>query len=120
MHEELLYLKRRICIHLKLGHHLGPGFKLLALGVNVVIEDGALGWKLDGFELSHPPLAELRSVVHQLQSTRRTHAETQRVGRRSIHQNDFLSAPPPTPHIVAMDLLGLIYSGVNTNQGTQK
>ena len=75
---KLLYLKWCICVHLKLGHHFGPGFKLLALGVDVVIQHGSLGRELDGFELSHPPLAELHSVVDQL-FTQSTHAETQRV-----------------------------------------
>lgn len=65
-----MYLQWCVCVHLKLGYHLGPGFKLLALGVDVVIKHGALGWELDGFELGHPPLAELHSVVDQLNSHR--------------------------------------------------
>lgn len=78
-----IYLKGCISIHLKPGHYFGPEFELLALGVDVVIKHGALGRELDGFELGHPPLAELHSVVNQLAS-RSTHAETQRGGERSI------------------------------------
>jgi len=76
-----MYLKWCICIHFKLGHHLGPGFKLLAHWVNVVIKHGALGRELDGFELSTPPLAELHSVVDELHSHR---AHTQRHRMKSI------------------------------------
>lgn len=67
-----IYLKWNICIHLKVGHHLGPGFKLLAFRVDVIVKHGALGGELDGFELAHPPFAELRSVVDELDSHRDT------------------------------------------------
>lgn len=64
------YLKRYISIHLKLRHHLGPGFKLLAFRINIIVKHSALGWELDGFELRHPPFAELHSMVDQLDSHR--------------------------------------------------
>lgn len=69
----MFYLQWHVWIHFKLRQHFGPRFKLLGLGVDVVIKDGALGWKLDGFELRHPPLVELHSIVNQLNSA---HAET--------------------------------------------
>lgn len=66
----MLYLKWYISIHLKLGNHLGPGFKFLAFRINIIVKHSALGWELDGFELSHPPFAELHSIVDQLDSQR--------------------------------------------------
>lgn len=70
------YLKRYISIHLKLGHHLGPGFKLLGFRINIIVKHSALGWELDGFELSHPPFAELHPIVNQLDSRRDTEGES--------------------------------------------
>lgn len=110
----LLYLKRCICIHLKLGHHLGPGFKLLALRVDVVIKHGAIGGELDGFELTHPPLAELHPVVDQLQSHR---AHTQRHRGRAGGQYSKMTSslhPVPSPYS-SYGSVRLIYAGVNTN-----
>lgn len=66
------YLKRYICIYLKFGHHLGPGFKLFAFRIDIIVKHSALGWELDGFEFSHPPFAELHSTVNQLDSQRKT------------------------------------------------
>lgn len=66
------YLKRYISIHLKFGHHFGPGFKLLAFRIYIIVKHSALGWELDGFELGHPPFAELHPIVNQLDSHRDT------------------------------------------------
>ena len=38
----------------------------MCLGVDVVVEHGALGGELDGLELRDPPLGELYTVVHKL------------------------------------------------------
>lgn len=70
------YLKRYISIHLKFGHHLGPGFKLFAFGINIIVEHSALGRELDSFELGHPPFAELQSIVDQLDSHRDTEGDS--------------------------------------------
>lgn len=75
----ILYLKWCIGIHLKCGHDFGPGFKLLGFRVDVVIKHSSIGWKLDGFELGHPPLAEFHSVIDQLHS----HRDTE--GRRQVN-----------------------------------
>lgn len=108
----LLYLKRRVSIHLKSGHHFGPGFELLALGVDVVIKHRALGWELDGFELGHPPLAELHSVVDQLH----TCGDTE--GRRSSQYSKMTSSVFFLTPYTHYRFHVLIYTGVNTNQTT--
>lgn len=115
--EPLMYLQRRVCIHLKPGHHLGPGFKLLALRVDVVVKHAALGGELDGFELAHPPLAELHSVVEQLRSHR---AHMQRHRGQAGGQYSEMTSSLLLLLLQWLWIHALIYTGVNTNQRTNK
>ena len=60
-------LQRHIGVQFELGDTLRPWLELLRLGVDVVIEHGPSRRELDRFELRHPPLGEVHSVISQLQ-----------------------------------------------------
>ena len=60
------HLKRQIGIEIELGHELCPRLELLRLVVDVVVEYGALGGKLDRLELGRPPLGELDTMIGNL------------------------------------------------------
>ena len=60
-------LKGDLRVKSERGDLLTPRRPLPGLMVQVVVKDGALRGELDVLELGHPPLAELHTVVHQLQ-----------------------------------------------------
>lgn len=65
------YLQGHLWVKFKLGNQFRPRLKLLCFRINVKVKDCALRRKLDCLEFCHPPLAELHSVVHELQDKKR-------------------------------------------------
>ena len=65
------YLQGNFGVEFECWHFISPGHEFLCFWVDVIVEYHPLSRKLDGFELVHPPLAELCTVICELEGTKR-------------------------------------------------
>lgn len=68
------YLQRDFRIESERWHFFSPRHEFLCFRINVIVKNCPLRRKLDGFELVHPPLAELHTVIHELEGTKQRKA----------------------------------------------